>query len=184
MYHMVQIADRQEATMKRQIIDHTAVTTASPTFVFDRLIDPPSWPQWSGHASGQVLTEADVPGGVGEVREFRIKRLVNVERVVESARPRRFSYVLESGLPLRDYRADVDIEPVAGGTRIRWHSEFSGANRLMGAVYRRGLGRFIAKLVRSLADQAAADQAAAAAHGSDDDASDDDASTEAALDHQ
>jgi hypothetical protein len=153
--------------MKRQIIDQTAVTTASPAVVFDRLIDPPSWPEWSGHISGAVLTEADVPGGVGEVREFRTRRLTNVERVVESARPRRFSYVLESGLPLRDYRADVDIEPVAGGSRIRWHSEFYGSNRLMGAVYKRGLAKFLATMVQSLADQAAADQAAADAAPAD-----------------
>jgi hypothetical protein len=169
--------------MKRQIIDHTATTTARPSFVFDRLIDPPTWPAWSGHDRGRVLTEADVPGGVGEVREFRIRRLVNVERVVESSRPRRFSYVLESGLPLRDYRADVDIEPVAGGTRIRWHSEFVGANRLMGAIYRRGLGRFIAKIVQSLADQAATDQAAAERTASEPTAADA-SSTEATVDHQ
>jgi hypothetical protein len=137
--------------MKRQVIEKTATSTASPSAVFARLIDAASWPEWSGHRSGRVLTAVDSPGGVGEVREFRIGRKVNVERVVESNGPRRFSYVLVSGLPLRDYRADVDIEPIAGGTRITWHSEFYGSNALTGMIYRKGLGRFIAKIVQSLA---------------------------------
>ena len=36
------------------------------------------------------------------------------------------SFELErGGLPVRDYRADVDLEPNAEGTRIRWHVSFS-----------------------------------------------------------
>src|SRR5262249_22541305 len=76
------------AAMRRQIIAHTAVTQAPPDVVFDRLLDATTWPEWSGHFSGKVLTAVDTPGGVGEVREFRIGRKVSVERVVESVRPR------------------------------------------------------------------------------------------------
>jgi polyketide cyclase/dehydrase/lipid transport protein len=148
--------------MKRQIIDHTAITTAKPDAVFDRLLETTTWPEWSGHFSGKVLESAATPGAVGELREFRIGKKVSVERVVESTRPRRFSYVLVSGLPIHDYRADVDIEPVAGGTRIRWHSEFYGDKPLYGPLVQKGLGRFIKKIVRSLAEQCDEDVSGAA----------------------
>ena len=46
------------------------------------------------------------------------------EQVVELIPGRRLSYVLLSGFPFHDYRADVDLEPVEGGTLIHWRSRF------------------------------------------------------------
>jgi len=64
--------------------------------------------------------------------------------------------VLLSGLPLRDYRADVDLTPTDGGTDIRWHSTFHPKVPGTGWIYRRALTRFIGDMVRGLAAATAA----------------------------
>ena len=38
--------------------------------------------------------------------------------------PHHLAYVLLSGLPISNYRADVTLTPEDGGTRIAWHGEF------------------------------------------------------------
>ena len=62
-----------------------------------------------------------------------------------------FSYVLEQGLPLRDYRAVVTLTAVGGGTRISWHSTFRPKVPGTGWLYRRELGKFIRQTVEGLA---------------------------------
>ncbi|GAB3980315.1 SRPBCC family protein [Plantactinospora veratri] len=95
-------------------------------------------------------------GGVGAIRIFRTGWLTSRERVVERVPDRRFSYELLSGLPLRDYRADVDLTPERGGTSIRWHSTFAARVPGTGWLYRRALHRFIGQVAAGLAAHAAA----------------------------
>ncbi len=53
------------------------------------------------------------------------RRLTSLrEEIVERVPERRLSYMLLSGLAIRDYRADVDLRPTADGTEIRWHTTF------------------------------------------------------------
>ncbi|HEY3690231.1 MAG TPA: SRPBCC family protein [Pseudonocardiaceae bacterium] len=63
----------------------------------------------------------------------------------------RFSYLHLSGLPVRDYRADVDLEPNAEGTRIRWHVSFSPKVPGTGWLLRWGITRFVTQCARGLA---------------------------------
>ena len=63
-----------------------------------------------------------------------------------------FAYVLEKGLPLRDYKAVVTLTPAAGGgTAINWHSTFRAKVPGTGWLYRRELGRFIRRTTEGLA---------------------------------
>ncbi|MCW6010101.1 SRPBCC family protein [Micromonospora sp. CPCC 205371] len=58
-------------------------------------------------------------------------------------------------MPLRNYRADVDLTPTADGTTIRWHSTFDAAVPGTGWFWRWLLGRFIRDCVNGLAREAA-----------------------------
>jgi hypothetical protein len=78
---------------------------------------------------------------------------------------RRLGYVLLAGLPLRDYRANVDLTPERGGTAIRWYSDFGAKVPGTGWLFRLALGRFMATAVESLAARAAAVGAAEVARG-------------------
>jgi uncharacterized protein YndB with AHSA1/START domain len=101
-------------------------SAADPTAVFDLLKNGATWPDWTIFTSYEIgQAGKEDPLGVGSVRVFKTRYSVAHERIIELQPNRRLSYELVRGLPLLDYRADVDLEPSeGGGTRIRWHSRF------------------------------------------------------------
>jgi hypothetical protein len=152
MYHMV------------QRIETSARSTADPQTVYDLLVEGATWPTWSpiGSFTLEKPSPEPPPGashgrgeGLGAVRVFRTGRTASREEVVEVVPARRFSYSLLSGLPLRGYRANVDLTPVEGGTTIHWRSTFTPKVPGTGWIYRWALGRFIQRCVDGLAAHAA-----------------------------
>ena len=96
------------------------------------------------------------PEGLGAVRLFTTGRHRSRGRVVEREPGRRFAYVLEAGLALRDYRAVVTLQPSpGGGTVIHWRLTFTAKVPGSGWIYRRQLGDFIGETVEGLAAAAA-----------------------------
>jgi uncharacterized protein YndB with AHSA1/START domain len=143
--------------MAVQHIDAQATTAAPPGDVYALLRDGATWPEWSPLGSFELMRPGDEGGeSVGAVRVFRTGRVRSQERIVELVPAERLSYVLEQGLPLRDYRADIDLEPVADGTRIHWHSSFHAKVPGTGPLYRWQLGKFIQQTVDGLAERAEA----------------------------
>ena len=142
--------------MGRQEIDVRKTIAAPPSTVYALLRDGAGWPDWSPLGSFELerpgTTERE---GLGAVRVFHTGRVHSREEIVELVPDRRFSYRLLSGLAIRDYRADVDLESDADGTRLRWHSTFKPKVPGTGWLYRRQLGGFIRKLVDGLAEHAA-----------------------------
>ncbi len=150
--------------MAHHEIDVTVTTSADPATVYALLRDGASWPSWSPIGSFELeRPAADEPEGLGAVRIFRTPRPIGQseshEQIVELIPDRRFSYVLVSGLPIRDYRADVDLTPTDdGGTSIRWHSTFSGGRMPgSGPLFQRMLGKFVARVAQGLAARASQD---------------------------
>jgi len=143
--------------MGRQRIEHHATTTADPATVYALLRDGASWPSWSPIESFELERPgADEPEGVGAVRLFRGGRVVGHDEIVELVPERRLSYVHTSNLPVRNYRADVDLEPAGEGTAIRWVSQFEPKVPGTGWLLRRALDGFVAKMANGLAEGAAA----------------------------
>jgi len=62
------------------------------------------------------------------------------------------------GIPVRNYRAEITLTPVAGGTRIRWASSWDAT--LAGRLVHRSLRQLYPQVVAGLA-AAAENQAAA-----------------------
>ncbi|PRY35260.1 polyketide cyclase/dehydrase/lipid transport protein [Umezawaea tangerina] len=148
MYHMV------------QRVDATAETTASPERVYALVRDGATWPSWSTLDSFELERPGETEReGVGAIRVFRTNRfpkpVVSREEIIELVPDRRLGYALLSGLAVRDYRAYVDLEPVGGGTRIRWHSSFRPVVPGTGWLYRRALQQIMTRCARGLAEAAA-----------------------------
>lgn len=142
--------------MGRQRIEHHATTTADPATVYALLRDGSTWPRWAPIDSFELERPgADEPEGVGAVRLLRGGRVVGHDEIVELVPDRRFAYTHTSNLPVRAYRGEVDLEPAGEGTAIRWVSEFDPKVPGTGPLLRRGLDRFVAKLVHGLAEHAA-----------------------------
>jgi hypothetical protein len=139
-----------------QDIDVTAHSNADPQTVYRLVAAGETWPTWSGIGSFELERPGrEAPEGVGAIRVFRTGRATSREEIVELIPGRRLSYALLSGLPLRGYRADIDLTPSGAGTDIRWHSRFTGKVPGTGWFYRRILGRFIRQCIHGLAAHAA-----------------------------
>ncbi len=139
---------------------HVAIevhTCATVSAVYALLRDGASWPGWTSIESFQLERAGErEPEGVGAIRIFRKGRVTGRDQVAELVPDRRFSYRHLSGLPVRDYRADVDLEPTEGGTRIRWHVSFTSTVPGTGWLWRWGIGRFVRQSARGLAAYAQA----------------------------
>jgi hypothetical protein len=142
--------------MRVKDIDVTARSQAGADAVYDLLRSGATWPTWSGLGSFEVERhDAEGGEGVGAIRVFRTWPFTTREEIVEAVPGRRLSYVLLSGMALDNYRADVDLTPVEGGTLIRWHSTFTAKRPWMGGFYRWFLGGFIKACAVGLAEAAA-----------------------------
>jgi hypothetical protein len=148
--------------MARQRIEHRATTIADPATVYRLLRDGATWPEWGPIDSVDLERDGTSEReGVGAVRVLRSGRVKGRDTIAELVENRRFSYTHESSLPVKNYRGDIDLDPLPdGGTAIRWVSEFDPKLPGTGALVRRGLDGFIAKLVDGLAKRATADAAA------------------------
>jgi len=142
---------------KKKSVDERAWSSADPSTVYELLAHGATWPVWSPIGSFELQQPGDggEPEGLHAVRVFRTGRTTSVERLGELRPGQRLSYALVEGLPLRGYRADIDLEPADGGTMIRWHSTFESKRRGAGWLYRVVLSKFIRKCVTGLAAHAA-----------------------------
>ena len=144
--------------MSRHHVATTAVAAAPIDAVWARVADITTWSQWGQW--DETTRERDgvpAPDGEGALRRFRRGRRTHVEEVVAFEPPRRLAYEVRSGFPVRDYHAEVTLEPVGGGTRIRWVADFDGTNRVSGWVIELALRRFFPATARGLARAAEAD---------------------------
>ena len=141
---------------RRQEIEVVASTKAAPEAVFALLADAATWTAWTPIETVEIERAGDdPPEGVGTIRVLRRGRTVGRDETTELVPGRRFGYRSLSGLPVRDYRGSVDLEPADGGTRIVWRSSFEPKVPGTGTIMRIGIARFLTDCATGLAAYAA-----------------------------
>ena len=137
-------------------IEVTKHSAAAPDAVFALLADGNTWPRWSPIESFELERPGDPPPeGVGAIRVFRRGRTTGRDQIVEIVPGRRFGYASLSGLPVRDYRAFVELAPDGDGTTIRWQASFAPKVPGTGWLLERGLRRFLGECAAGVAAHAA-----------------------------
>jgi uncharacterized protein YndB with AHSA1/START domain len=131
---------------------------APPDKVFELLADGAGWSRWAGPMIVKSWWEREgspAPGGVGAIRALGLGKVGSREEIVAYDPPTHLAYTILSGLPVRDYRADVRLSPEGTGTRIEWSGTFTpkvpgtaGALRLF---LRSTIGSFVRRLARHAA---------------------------------
>lgn len=142
--------------MKLQHIEAETTCPVAPEAIWPLLADRSTWPSWSplGSHRAERPGHDGTPDGLGSIAVFVTGRNRVREEIVELEPPRRLGYALRSGLPLRDYRAVVELIPDGAGSRIRWSSSFVPERRGTGLIYRLALARVIRGMVTGLAAEA------------------------------
>jgi hypothetical protein len=108
--------------VRRQHVDVRIHTSADASTVYALLRDGATWLTWSSIDSFQLERAGDrEPEGPGTIRVFRKGRVTGKDQIVGLVPNRRFSYRHVTGLPVRHYDGDVELESIEGVTRIRWH---------------------------------------------------------------
>lgn len=128
--------------------------------VFALLADATSWPRWAGPliVRGWFEREGDPPpGGVGAIRRLGLGAASSREEIVVYEPPARLEYTILSGLPVRGYRATVQLSRDGAGTRIDWSGRFEPLLPGTGGLLQRFLVGMIGRFARGLAAAAEED---------------------------
>jgi hypothetical protein len=134
-------------------IEVFARSAAPPDEVWRWLADASSWNVWTWLARSELEREGvPAPDGVGAIRRFSIGPGLSREEVVGFDPPWHLAYILLSGLPVQDYRADVQLSPDGTGTLIAWRARFTpklpGSGAALAVFLRANLTGFARGLAR------------------------------------
>lgn len=102
------------------------VSKAPPEDIYALVENSATYPFWSMIEHYEMVRPGrEGQHGVGARRIFRTGRNVMLEDIVELVPNRLAAYVLLSGFPMNDYRAETVLEPLASGrTKITWRCSF------------------------------------------------------------
>ena len=140
--------------MREVVVEARARSKASTVMVYEAAKDSSRYPDWSMIGSFEhIRPGADELYGVGSQRIYRTWPLRLLEEVTELVPERRVAYALLSGLPFRNYRSSINIEPAPdGGAEIHWRSVFEpripGAAAVCRAFMQSVIGRMTPLLAR------------------------------------
>ncbi len=142
--------------MSQLSVEAEGTTRAGPEVVWSLVANANTFPQWGPWNDGGYRPPSTGPSKEGSIQWFRYgRRTTSVEQILEVDEPRRVAYTVVSGLPVKNYRAEVTLTPTSsGGTSIRWAASWD--KTLLGSVVRRKLLQLYPDIVAALV--AAADQ--------------------------
>jgi len=142
--------------MSQLSVEAEGTTRAGPEVVWSLVANANSYARWGPWNDGGYRPPAAGPSQEGSVQWFRYgRRTTSVEQILEVDEPRHLAYKVVSGLPVKNYRADVTLTPTSsGGTTIRWAASWD--KTLMGSLVQRKLAQLYPEVVAALV--AAADQ--------------------------
>ena len=145
--------------MDKLHVEAEQTAQAAPAIVWALVSDATTYPRWGPWSEVGYRRQGDTsPGGPGAVywlrssRRYGLRRPVSVERILDAEEGRRLAYTVIGGIPVRNYRAEVTLVPVAGGTRIRWTASWD--RTLAGRLVQRSLRRVYPQIVADLASAA------------------------------
>lgn len=136
--------------MNRLSVEAAGATVAAPEIVWSLVSDANTYPRWGPWSAGGYKPPADGPSRRGSVQWFRYgRRTTSVEEVLQVEEPRRVTYRVVTGLPVKNYQAEVTLTPIAsGGTSIRWAATWD--KTFLGKVVRWKLRRLYPEIVSAL----------------------------------
>ena len=109
-------------------LDFSRTIAAPPETVFEVATDHRAMPGFTRFRAVELEREGDpAPNGLGAIRVLHLIGPPVREEVVAYEPPRRFSYRMLSGAPVRDHVAVIELTAVEAGTRMSYVLETTPA---------------------------------------------------------
>lgn len=153
--------------MEKLRVEAEQTAKARPAIVWAIISDATQYPLFGPWSSvGYRNSDGDPPpGAVGSVywlkssRRTYLRYATSVEKILEVDEGRSLAYTVISGIPVRNYRADITLTPVSDGTHIRWAASWdvTPAGRVVHRTLTVLYPEIVAGLVRLAEQKSAAD---------------------------
>jgi Polyketide cyclase / dehydrase and lipid transport len=124
---------------RRFTIEISARSRADAATIFALETDGARWSTWARPLVPRSAWERQgdpPPGGVGAVRLLGLRPLWVREETMAYEQDRRHEYLMLTPMPIRDYRAELELTPVANGTDVVWRGSFEERIPWTGPVFR------------------------------------------------
>lgn len=136
---------------------------APPETVFEVFTDHRGYADITRLRRAELEKEGDPdPNGTGAIRALHLLGPPMREEVLTYEPPRRFSYRVLSGLPVRDHVGTVELDQADGGTKVTYAVRLIPTVPVLGFAVVAAIRRGVAELVEGAA--AEAERRARAAH--------------------
>lgn len=107
-------------------LDFSRTVSAPPETVWEVVADLRGMSEYTRFRKVEIEREGDPPpNGLGAIRKLYLAGPPVREEIIAFEPPRRFSYRLLSGFPVKDHVGTIELSPVAGGTRMSYVLETS-----------------------------------------------------------
>jgi uncharacterized protein YndB with AHSA1/START domain len=142
--------------MSRLHVEAEATSRATPEAVWALVSDATRYPEFGPWSAGGYRRPGEEsergPGAVQWVRSSHrayLRYPTSVEKILVAEEGQRLAYTVIGGIPVRNYRAEVTLTPVADGTHIRWTAAWD--NTIAGRIVGRSLRTIFPEAVAGLA---------------------------------
>ena len=142
--------------MSKLHVEAETTIAAAPEMVWALVSDARRYPGWGPWREGRYQRAGDEsergPGAVQvliSARRVYGRRGKSVERILVAEPERRLVYEVIGGLPVRNYRGEVTLTPVEGGTQVRWSADWD--NTFAGRIVHCTLREFYPEMMAALA---------------------------------
>lgn len=137
--------------MASYTVESRATSSAPREKVWEVLEDVPRWSEWGPWKDTSFEREGEpAPGGVGAVRLLKRPGMKLREELTGFEPPGRMAYNLLSGMPVRNYVAEVTVAEAGEGSELNWRSEFEAMPGI-GGLYRWQLQKAFEDITESVA---------------------------------
>jgi uncharacterized protein YndB with AHSA1/START domain len=131
---------------------------APPEAVWRVFTDHAGYTQWAGVKEVVLRQQGDPPpNGLGAIRVMRSGGIAIEEEITAFDPPKYLAYRMVGGIPVKNYEAEVRLDPSDSGTRLTWHVRFDAripfTGRLMARLIKAGLQDVLDRLARVPFDQ-------------------------------
>jgi uncharacterized protein YndB with AHSA1/START domain len=142
--------------MSQLHVEAEGTARATPEAVWALVSDATRYPEFGPWSAGGYRRPGEEsergPGAVQWLRSSRrtyLRHATSVEQILAAEEGRMLAYTVIGGIPVRNYRGEVTLTPVAGGTHIRWTATWD--NTMGGRIVGRTLRVIYPEIVAGLA---------------------------------